>query len=461
MQRPRFVNRADELGILDRWWDGSHPDFALVWGRRRVGKTALIQRFSQDKRTVFHTGAGRPRADELAVLSRAAASAGLQDGVRDLTASPFRDWDEALDVMARLAAEEPLLLVLDEFTELTAMSPELPGIMRAFWDRAHGHTRLRILVSGSAVRTLGAMIEERAPLFGRFDTILQVHPFRPHEAALMLPGLPAGERAVAWGLLGGTPLYLSWWDQESSVDENVRRLFTDSDARMLQEGQLLLTTEGDTTGIAGTVLRAVGAGRTKHGEIMDAVGTQPARALDSLASLKLIERRLPITEAGSSKRVRYAVSDNFLRFWLKVLDPHLSSIERGLGASVADVVVASINDHMGFAWEEAFRNHLALMASRGDLRSPAVAIGPWWNADNSVEIDAVALTGQARTPFLVGEAKWARKADGARLAAGLARAAAALPGDISDLDYALCARETVTDAPPGALVLTAEEIFGV
>lgn len=461
MQRPRFVNRVDELRTLNRWWESTHPNFALVWGRRRVGKTALIQRFAQDKRTVFHTGAGRPRADELRMLSRAMAATGLHDGSRDLSVSPFRDWDEVFEVVARIAADEPLLLVLDEFTELTATSPELPGILRAFWDRAHGRTGARILISGSAVRTLNAMIEEREPLFGRFDTIVHVHPFRPHEAALMLPGLAAEDRALVWGLLGGTPLYLSWWNQDQDIRSNVERLFTDPDARLLQEGRLLLTTEADATGVAGVVMRALGAGRTKYGEIQDAVGTQPARSLDALVELRLIERQLPVTESGRSKRARYAISDNFLRFWLKVLDPHLSAIERGLGPSITDTVMASLDDHMGPSWEEAFRAHLGLMATRGELRHPAVAIGPWWNANSSVEIDAVALTGRARTPYLAGEAKWTRTVDGARLTSNLVRAATALPADTQDLEYALCARSEVTDAPSKVLTVTAEDIFGL
>ncbi len=461
MGATRFVNRVDELERLTRWWDDAGADLALVWGRRRVGKTALIQHFAETRRAIFHTGADRPRTDELALLSRAARDAGLRDGFRDFRANPFRDWDEAFDVLGRLTADEPLLLVLDEFTELTGRSPELPGVLRAFWDRARGHTRLKIVISGSAVRTLTSMITEREPLFGRFSTIIRVEPFRPHEAAMMLPSLSPEDRALVWGLVGGTPLYLSWWDESAPVRSNVERLLATPDARLLQEGRLLLTTEGEATGIAGPVMRAIGAGRTKYGEIQDAIGTQPARTLDALAELRLIERRLPVTDAGRSKRVRYAIADNFLRFWLTVLDPHIGAIERGLGGPVVDVILSALDDHMGPAWEAAFREHLTLLAVRGRLTRPAVAIGPWWSADGTIEIDAVALAGRERVPFLAGEAKWARSADGGRLLAKLARNAAVLPGHASEMQYALCARREVTGAPEGTIVITADDIFGL
>ncbi|MGH2783562.1 MAG: ATP-binding protein, partial [Thermoleophilaceae bacterium] len=92
----KFVNRDTELDALESWWDRSGSALGVVWGRRRVGKTALLQRFAQSRRTIFHTGSGRPAVEELAVLSGAAAPV-LGDGLRDLTARPFTDWPDALE----------------------------------------------------------------------------------------------------------------------------------------------------------------------------------------------------------------------------------------------------------------------------------------------------------------------------------------------------------------------------
>src|SRR3954468_3313479 len=103
-----FVNRVDELAALERWAD-EPGGLALVWGRRRVGKTALLQRFAAGRRAVFHTGAARPVADELRMLAREAAPIAV-DGLRDLVARPYTDWDDALESLAADAAGAPLLL---------------------------------------------------------------------------------------------------------------------------------------------------------------------------------------------------------------------------------------------------------------------------------------------------------------------------------------------------------------
>lgn len=431
----------------------------MVWGRRRVGKTALLQHFAADLPTVFHTGAGRPAEAELGALSRAAAPL-FESGPRDLAARPFADWEEAFEALALAARNRRVLLVLDELPALVQSTPELPDLVRATWDRVRPQSKLKLLLCGSAVRTMEAMQEERAPLYGRLDLSLLLHPFAPHEAALMLPNLRPAERALVWGLVGGMPLYLEWWDQRAGVRSNLSRLVCTPGAPLLTEGQLVLATEAEGGDLARQTLYAIASGRTKFNEIEQAVRADPTRTLERLVSLRLVDRVAPVTEDPRRTRRRiYRIAENFLAFWLGVLDRYRPEIDRGLGESILPVLIASLDDQMGGPWEEAFREHLRRLAVSGELGEDIVALGPFWTAGaDPGEIDAVALAGRSREAVLLGEAKWRKRVNGSSIRAELERKAPGLPKLASNPRFAVCAREGIEDGED-LLRVTAEDIF--
>ncbi|MFI7585909.1 ATP-binding protein [Spongisporangium articulatum] len=455
-----FVNRVRELADLHTWAERTDARPGLVWGRRRVGKTALLQEFARGRRSVFHTGAGRAAQGELLQLSRQVAAEGLST-LRDLTARPFHDWDDALEHLAGAARNEPLLVVLDEYPELERSSPELPGVIRAFLDRAGSSTKLRLLLCGSAVRSMQALQEERAPLYGRFDLNLQVHPFEPWEAALMLPGMEPADRAAVYGLVGGMPLYLSWWDAAKSLRENVEHLVCRPGALLLNEGDLVMATEAEPGEQPAAVLHAIANGRTRHNEIKDWVGTEPTRTLDRLIALRLVERVVPVTEdPRRSKRRIYRLADNFLAFHLGLVSRYRAEIDRGLGDSILPVLLQGLDDHLGGPWEEVVRSYVRRECAAGRLAEDVVAVGRWWSPDNSSEVDVLTLSGRSRTPSLAGEVKWAKSVDAGRLARELDHSLSALGLHPEDaVRRLIAARERVDHLPEGVVGVTAADVF--
>ena len=344
------------------------------------------------------------------------------------------DDGKAEPFVERRVDEEIGVRVLDEFPELKSSASELESVLRAFWDRVRSKTMLRILLSGSAVRTMAAVQQRRAPLYGRFSLSLRLYPFDPRDAAKMLPQLKPAERALVWGVVGGVPLYLEWWDQSA--------------------------TGGGSSDLTRQVLYAVAAGRTKYNEIEQAVRTSPARVIDNLIELRILERVAPVTDSPRrTRRSSYRIVDNFLAFWLGVVSKYRAEIDRGIGKTILTTVLSELDDFMGPRWEEAFRQHLRRLVAHGEIAKDVVAVGPFWTSGkDSVEIDAVVLAGRSRAAVLVGEAKWARVVNGERARRALERKLARLPNLADKPLYAVCAREKVIPAR-GVRAITARHIF--
>jgi AAA+ ATPase superfamily predicted ATPase len=463
-----FVNRLEELAALDEWWNRRGAAMAVVWGRRRVGKSQLLRHWSASKRAVVHVARNRALADELASLSRAVAAI-ASGSKRDLLSRPFHDWDDAFDFLATMSASEPLLIVIDEFPELLKSSPDLESALRAIWERIAETCQLRLILCGSALRTMEALQRQDAPLFNRTTLRLQVHPFRPGEVAKMLPAASPLERAAAWGVCGGMPFYLSAWEAKLTFRDNIEKLFCNEHALLLSEGEFVLATEdvagGKRDRLPEQVLRAVSSGNTSFSAIKSLINTLPTRTLVDLEQLRLLARVQPVTEKPSTKLSYYRIADNFLAFWLTVIERHRPAIDQGLGKSILSVVVAEFDDFMGARWEEALRSHVRVMANDGAFGEGIIAVGEFWNrqsgpAEDPSQLDVLALAGRSRKVAVIGEAKWSKSQSGERLLAEMKRKAIAaqLPL-VESPNWILCAREAITNLPPNCLPITANDIF--
>ena len=463
-----FVNRVAELAALNSWWERPGAGMGVVWGRRRVGKSWLLREWAKDKRAVLHVARNRPRSDELRAFSLAVSQVGHPDR-RDLVARPFFDWDDAFDVLAELSATEPVLLVIDEFPDLVKSTPGLESAFRAIWDRIESTCNLRLMLCGSSLSTTAALQTQQAPLYNRMTLRLQLHPFGVHEVSRMLPSANPLDRAAAWGVCGGMPYYLSAWEGDQTLAHNVQNLFCSERALLLSEGEFVLATED----IAGSgrerfpeqVLRAVAAGHTSYREIRSAINTLPTRALGELERLRLVSRVQPVTEKPSTKLSYYRVEDNFLDFWLKMIEPHRQAIEQGLGQGVTTVVLESFDDYMGSRWEEALRQHVRALAAADQLHPAIIGVGEFWSrqvapAEDPFQLDVVAIAGRSRRIALVGEATWSRRrAAGVMLADIKRKAEGARLNLVDDPVWLVCARDQLAGVPDGVMAVTAHEIF--
>src|SRR5258708_32810402 len=182
-----FLDREDALQALERAWASPKPILALVWGRRRTGKTRLLGRFVGGKRAVFYGATQQASRTELRGFGDAIRGSLRPSGSDLLSLGDFPDWTVAFNYLGEIARAERLVVVLDEFPYLVEAEPALPSIIQKFWDHQGHETLLLLVLCGSAQAMMEELQRQRAPLFGRVDPRPHLRPFAYRAAALFVP----------------------------------------------------------------------------------------------------------------------------------------------------------------------------------------------------------------------------------------------------------------------------------
>jgi hypothetical protein len=452
-----FHDRERELASLEATWRAPGASLVLVWGRRRTGKTRLLGEFVASKRAIFYAATEQSSAAELEAFSNATREVLRPSGGDLLAHGAFPTWAIAFEYLAERARREKLIVVIDEFPYLVAGDPSLPSVLQRFWDHLGRQSKLKLVLSGSIQTIMEELQAERAPLFGRIDVRLHLRPFSAHEAALFVPRLSPAEQAIAYGVLGGMPMYLSRWRDDRGHRANLRRLFGEPSSPLLEEGEFVLNRELHEGSGYFRILRAIASGNRTYGKIRSFADIDVQRQLDRLLHVGLVERVVPITENPSrTKRAVYRIADNFLAFWFRFVYRHRADVARGLGKEVVDrTIVPGLSDYMGDPWEEMCRDLIRRKAMQDELPVPVSSVGRWWNTSNSVEIDIVGLDGDR--VVLAGTVKWANTMPNGELDR-LRRATEALPKSAERVQLVFFAREDCRVRDPDAIGFTAEAV---
>ena len=362
-----FIGRAAESRVLAELADSGKPELFVLFGRRRVGKTELLQQFCRSRRAVYFLAAQVRTRDSLRSFRDA-----LVESLGDPLAGSveFPDWTAALQFVAERAKDERLIVVLDEFPYLCEASPGLPSEIQRFWDTRGKKSDLMLVLCGSQISFMEKeVLAERSPLFGRRTAQRRLEPLSPTDALAFFPKWTMDDRVLAYSILGGMPAYLRRFDDARSVQENLMRECLRPEGYLFDEVQFLLRSELSNPATYNSILAAIARGVDKVGDIALGVGVDSAHAnkyLSILRELRLVERDVPLTDPDPlrSRRGTYRIADRFLGFHFRHVQPHASLIQAGRGSRVYEEFIepdsARLRDD---ALVEFLLEHLATKAA--------------------------------------------------------------------------------------------------
>lgn len=405
-----LVDRDAEWAALAAMWEKPRPDLVFVVGRRRVGKSFLLSRFTRQVGGIYYQATRRTEAEQLGSLSRVIGEhfgdAALQNGIA------FPAWEDLFRYVTQRADGTPFLLVLDEFPYLAGAAPALPSIIQSLWDHEWQGTRIKLVLSGSYITAMNRLEAVDQPLYGRRTSKVMIGPFAFSDAARLMPEYGVRDQLVAYGLFGHLPGHLSLVDPSRPLSENVAEALLSPTGRLVDEAQHMLDAFTGDAHVHYSIIEAIAAGEQTWSGITKRVGRSGGallRPLQWLEEMQVIARVAPVSEMTPfrSKRVLYRVVDPYVAFWHRTVVRLVNAGSLGLVEPErlwSEVVAPGLDDYMGPVFEQVCRDFVRRNSDR--LPFLPLRVGEWWDAASTGQVDVVAVG--ARGDLLVGECKWGR-----------------------------------------------------
>lgn len=452
---PQFIDRKTELQELNSLaasTERGKSEFAIIYGRRRVGKTTLLLHWAeQTSRPYLYWVA---RRDTPAATRQSFARALWRWAYPD-DADPqpptFDNWESLFEQLARLIVDTPVTIILDEFSYAAESDSSLPSHLQAAWDHLLKEKPITLVLSGSHIGMMVDMLGYHAPLYGRFTGQLSLGPLPFAALEDFFPDYSAEERVATYAVLGGVAGYWERFDSSQSLVENIRQNLFRPMGLFRSEPMVLISDLVRETRNYEAILRAISVGNRTPNEIAKVTGINSPNLspyIKRLIELGFVERRLPVTiplpQRKKTTRSRYHVRDPYLRFYFRFMEPNLELIEQGRTALLWERIQEQLRAFIGMTtWEELSREWILLQADQGNLPFDVELVGSHWSTD--AQIDVVAINWRDKA-ILLGECKWGLQPIGRKVIIDLvAKTKDAVPDSDWDVHYAYFARAGFTN----------------
>ena len=415
-----FLCRENELGKMNRRYRSDSVECIVIYGRRRVGKTALINEFAKDKPTIFFPALKSNARENLEALSKAIYCF-LNPGA--IEAPVYASFDAAFAEITRIARQQRVVFVIDELPYLVKADSSITSRLQHLLDHDWSNSKLYLILCGSSMSFMEKkVLSEKSPLFGRRTAQFKILPLTYRDAARFHPELSPEENALIYGITGGVPHYINKLNVRGSVKGALLDNFFDPSAYLFEEPENLLKQELREPAIYNAIIAAIAGGATKLNQISDRTGNDTSvctKYLKSLMELGIVQKRQPVVQK-SAKKTTYHICDNFFRFWYRFVPGNMLAISSGNMDRIYDAAVGSyLSSYMGLVFEDICKQYLIQYAK--ELPFQLQEIGEWWGPDpiekKEVQVDIVALGAKpnnstAGRQFLIGSCKFKTEAIG-------------------------------------------------
>lgn len=403
-----FYCREKEIRTMNQRFDKGNFECIVIYGRRRVGKTALINEFCKGKPAIYFSALNASAQENLEALSKAIY---LYKNPGEVNAPVYQNYENALDAVTEIAKERRVVFVIDEYPYLAKSERSISSRLQHVIDHIWQNSRLFLILCGSSMSFMEyQVLGYESPLYGRRTAQFKVQALTYREVTAFHQGLCVEDQALLYGITGGVPHYINKLEVEGDLDEAVRENLLNTSSYLFEEPENLLKQELREPAIYNSVISAIAGGASHANEIATKVGLESgicAKYLRVLLELGILKKETPIMEKAGKKTI-YIIDDNFFRFWYRFVPGNMSAISAGRMEQIYERSIRPyFSDYMGLIFEKMCLEYLLRYAQ--DLPILLSDAGQWWGTDpktrKEVQIDIVGVPVEGQE-YIIGSCKY-------------------------------------------------------
>ena len=399
----KFINREKELESLRKLYTSEGASLAIIYGRRRLGKTSLIKEFAKDLPHCYFLA---DRAGEILQINSMATAISTSLGESIIGTLSYKSWYELFETFDRFRnSDKKFVFIIDEFQYLCLIQSAFSSFIQKWWDEHWQNQNIMIILCGSVTSMMyKETLSYSSPLYGRSSLQILLSPIRYKYLSMFIPNVDNFTLIEFYSLCGGVPKYIELIKRYKNFKTALKELVLLKNGELFNEAKYLLQEEITTPNVCWGILNAIASGSTRISELgakLNLPANQLTRYLDLLKDLFLIRREIPILETmpHKSKKGIYTITDPFMRLWFGCVYPFLSFLEFEEPEKIIERVLSLSQQHISVCFEELSREYLRMHM----LDYDCIKVGRQW--DRNYEIDVVGLN-ESNELSVVGECKW-------------------------------------------------------
>ncbi|HLC68377.1 MAG TPA: ATP-binding protein [Candidatus Bilamarchaeaceae archaeon] len=399
-----FIDRKEELKFLEERYPQGKPQFIVIYGRRRVGKTELIKEFSKEKKAIYFLAEKGNIEVNFERFSQRIAEASNQEGIS------FKGWKEAFEYLKK--QNKKWIIAIDEFPYLIQSDPTITSKFQTIADEIIRDSSIYLILCGSSISMMeDDVLAYKSPLYGRRTGQWQLNPLSFRYARLFFPKYDVEKQIEAYAVGGGIPLYLQEFDDKLSVMENIKTKILSKGCILYEEPKFVLNQEFNDAKVYFSIFEALANGKTTIKELSDGIGVDSRnlnKYLNALMRLHYVSKNYPLLYEKNKKKARYSIKDNFFDFWFRFVNPNFSDLEMGDLDKIEQKLSPLFNSFVGKKFEQVAEELLRELNKSNKLPFSFDRIANFWDNTkdgNVVEIDRIAVNTKEKK-LLVVECKW-------------------------------------------------------